>query len=165
MLTLYASQANAPKIFVDRAKSLQVMLGDSCSIEHVGSTAVPGVEGKGIIDILIGFNTPELLKNAPLLLQGIGYSEGKNNKRKDYIFMASSKNETTLGDIHLHLTLKTTKTYDNFIKIRDYFRQHPDAAKEYSELKYKIAQECNFDREVYRQKKGAYIKKIIRAAS
>ena len=165
MLVLYASQANFQAQFADQAKQLQANLGDSCTIEHVGSTAVPGVEGKGIIDILIGFETAEQLKRAVIVLSHHGYYGGTTQKRNNYLFMASTENESTLGDTHIHLTLKASKTFKDFLTFRDYLRLHPDTAKAYSELKHRIAQECNFDREAYRKKKGSFIKNLIRMAS
>lgn len=165
MIVLYTSQANFQTQFSDRAKQLQANLGNSCTIEHVGSTAVPGVKGKGIIDILIGFETAEQLKHAVTVLSRHGYYGGTTQKRNNYIFMASTKHETTLGDTHIHLTLKASKTFKDFLTFRDYLRLHPEVAKAYSELKYRIAQDCNFDREVYRQKKGSFIKNLIRTAS
>lgn len=163
MLKIYKSRKDFPKTFVINQKNLQNILGDFCVIEHVGSTAISGVDGKGIIDILIGFDNEEQIKNAVVILMDNGYFSGRNSSsRTDRIFMASSEDDTTLGDIHLHLVMKNSKDFNDFIKVRDFLRRNSEEAKKYSELKYKIAEETGCDREEYKKKKNKFIEAILK---
>jgi GrpB-like predicted nucleotidyltransferase (UPF0157 family) len=163
MLKIYKSRKDFPKTFVINQKKLRNILGVFCAIEHVGSTAVPGVDGKGIIDILIGFDNEEQIKEAVVKLMDNGYFSGRSiSSRTNRIFMASSEDDTTLGDIHLHLVMKDSKDFSDFIKVRDFLRQNPEEAKKYSELKYKIAKETGYDREEYKKKKSKFIEAILK---
>ena len=162
MLKIYKSRKNFPKTFIINKRNIQNILGDSCVIEHVGSTAVLGVAGKGIIDILIGFDNEEQIKVAVMSLTDNGYFSGRiNSSRTDRIFMASSEDDTTLGDVHLHLVMKESKDFGKFIKVRDFLRQNPEEAKKYSELKFKIAQETGNDREEYKKRKSKFVQAIL----
>lgn len=163
MLKIYKSRKKFPKTFIINKRKLQNVLGDFCVIEHVGSTAVPGVDGKGIIDILIGFDNKEQIKNAVVKLMDNGYFSARSNSNcTDRIFMASSEDDTTLGDIHLHLVMKDSKDFRDFIKVRDFLRQNPEEAKKYSELKYKIAEETGCDREEYKKRKSKFVEAILK---
>lgn len=162
MLKIYKSRKDFSGIFIANQKNLQNILGGSCVIEHVGSTAISGVDGKGVIDILIGFDNKKQIKDATAKLMDNGYFLGRNiSNHASRTFMSSSKDDTTLGDIHLHLVLKNSSDFDDFIKIRDFFRQNPEEAKKYSELKYKIAEEANYNREEYKKIKSKFIEAII----
>jgi GrpB-like predicted nucleotidyltransferase (UPF0157 family) len=162
MLKIYKSRKYFQEIFVINQKNLQNILGNFCVIEHIGSTAVLGVDGKGIVDILIGFDNEKQIKDAAVKLMDNKYFSGRSSpSRTDRIFMASSEDDTTLGDIHLHLVIKDSKDFSDFIKVRDFLRQNPEVAKEYSELKYKIAEKTSYDREKYKKEKSKFIEKIL----
>ncbi len=163
MLQLYESKDNFPNVFEDTRKSLVNLLGEKCAVEHIGSTAVAGLAGKGVIDILIGLDSPEQIRIATATLRRNGYFDSINSKkRSDYIFMASSEDETTIGNVHLHLTLDGSELFESFIKVRDFLRARPTLAKEYSNLKYKIAKETNYDREEYKKQKSMFIEEVLK---
>ncbi len=163
MLKIYKSKKSFGRLFIAIQKDLKKILGDDCAIEHVGSTAIPGVDGKGIIDILIGFdNQGQIIKAANKLLRHGYFSARKRlEDQNDRVFMSSSNEDTTIGDVHLHMVLKDSVDFINFIKVRDFLRQNPDEAKKYSELKYKIAKETSFNREEYKNQKSKFIEKIL----
>jgi len=164
MLRLYKSRKSFISEFSKIEKNLHKILGDLCEIEHVGSTAVVGVDGKGIIDILIGFKNKKQINDAIKILLKNGYFAGRNSTgRSDRAFLASTEDDTTIGDIHLHVVLKNSKDFTDFIKVRDFLRQNPEEAKRYSELKYKIAEETSYDREVYKKEKSQFVEAIIKA--
>jgi GrpB-like predicted nucleotidyltransferase (UPF0157 family) len=164
MLKIYKSKKSFGKLFINTKKELENILGDDCIIEHVGSTAIPGVDGKGIIDVLIGFdNEEQIIKAADKLLRhGYFSARKKLEGRKDRVFMSSSNDDTTIGDVHLHMVLKNSADFIDFIKVRDFLRQNPDEAEKYSELKYKIAKDAGFDREEYKKQKSKFIEEILR---
>lgn len=163
MLKIYKSRKNFHKLFVVERDKLREILGNVCVIEHVGSTAVAGLDGKGIIDILIGFENEKQIDKSIKKLLDNGYFSARNNSgRKDYVFMASSEDDTTLGDFHLHLTMQDSKDFNNFIKVRDFLSNNPKDAKKYSDLKYKIAKSTGYDREEYKKQKSEFINNIIK---
>lgn len=131
-------------------------------IEHIGSTSVPGLDAKPIIDILIGVKS---LADSPAflpLLIGMGYcykpefEEGLPERR--YLY----KVENGLDTIHLHMVEPGTTFYKRHIAFRDYLRTHPDSASAYASLKYELAQKHGSDREGYTDAKTDFIKEIER---
>lgn len=163
MLKIYKSRKSFDGLFIVEQNKLRSMLGDVCLIEHIGSTAIPGVDGKGIIDILIGFeNELQISEAVEVLLKNGYFSARKNLGRDDRVFMSSTEEDTTLRDVHLHIVLKNSTDFNNFIKVRDFLRQNPEEAKKYSELKYKIAKKTGYSREEYKKQKSKFIESIIK---
>ena len=141
------------------------MLADGSQIHHVGSTAVPGLDGKNILDILISAKDSEHMNKLRDKLVAIGYFPSLNpSSRKDYIFLASRQEETGVGDIHIHLAVADTETHDNFLIIRDYLRSRNDEADQYSKIKYQYTKQANYDRSAYKKLKTAYVDKLLRRA-
>ena len=162
MLEIHKSNKSFYETFKSVKKNLRQLLGNECVIEHVGSTSVPNVDGKGIVDILIGFEGEKQIKAAVKVLVKDKYFVGRNNSaHKNRVFMASTKDDTTLGDVHLHLTIKGSKDFYDLINIRDFLRQHPEEAKVYSDLKYRIAKETGYDREAYKKQKSLFIEALL----
>ena len=163
MLKLYKYNPDFINQFATERDRLNEVLGDEYIIEHVGSTAVPGLDGKGIIDILIGCDDFDQIKMCAEKLVKNGYFWGRNKSvDPNYIFLASSEKDTTIGDFHIHLALKDSKFFMDYIKIRDYLRNNPDVAKKYSDLKYKIAESTDFDRQEYKKQKSQFIEEILK---
>lgn len=162
MLKLYKSDSKSSARFMVESDRLAGVLGCSCAIEHVGSTAIPNLGGKGIIDILVGFDSESQIEKAVgKLLDNGYYSSRKKNAKTDYVFLASSEDDTTIGDFHLHLALKNSKKFTDFIKIRDYLQHNPKIAKEYGELKQELAKSTESDRDEYKKRKSYFIENIL----
>lgn len=162
MLSLYPYKKFFPKLFQKEKLKLQKLLGKKIIIEHVGSTAIPQMSGKGIIDIIIAFDNKKQINNAVEVLSKEGYYLSEDKDRNDRIFMSSAGvKESTLGDIHLHLVPKDSLPYKNLLFFRDYLINHPEARKEYINLKYQIIKEVKQNRVEYTKKKKEFIEKIL----
>lgn len=163
MLNIYKYNDSFPILFKKEKEKLSRILGDICLIEHIGSTAIEGVDGKGVIDIMLIFRKSDDLESAIKLLQTNGYFLATDSKdRKGRIFMSSSgTKESNLGDIHLHLTTKDNDTYLNAILFRNYLRKHPKEKQEYIDLKYQLFKNVEGDRKKYTESKSGFIEKII----
>ncbi|QQS21834.1 GrpB family protein [Candidatus Saccharibacteria bacterium] len=165
MLTLHASDSSAVALFQRTHAQLATLLPEAISIEHVGSTAVPGLAGKGIVDIVIGLADEQRLNDAAAILTRHGYYAARDAaKRTDRVFMASRQEETGPGDIHLHLVLQPSTTYDGFIALRDYLCEHPQIAADYYEAKQRFAKQSAYDRETYKTLKGEYVSELLKKA-
>lgn len=163
MLKIFKSNSSFRSQFSDEKSRLTGILGSQCAIEHVGSTAIDGLDGKGIIDILIGFSNENQIEKAAKKLIDNGYFSARSkSSKKDYLFLASSEDDTTIGDFHLHLALKNSNNFTNFIKIRDYLQNNPEMAKKYSELKYSIAENTKNNRDEYKKQKSCFIENILK---
>lgn len=162
MLKLYKNSSKNKLIYNKLALKIKAVLGDDIFIEHVGSTVLGNVDGKGIIDILVGLKDVTDLRLASDKLIKMGYFAGKNNNPADgYVFLASTQSETGKGDSHIHLALSNSQRFNDFLKIRDFFINNPEKAKEYSDLKHQISKTAKFQREDYKRIKSQYIESIL----
>lgn len=150
------------RLFNKIKQQLIGVLDDCININHVGSTAIPNMSGKNIIDILIDVPTKKMLKKITKKIKNEGYFIGKNNSSADYIFFASRKDETKNGDIHLHLVINGTSSCNDFLILKKYFLDNPIEANNYLKIKYKIAKETNNDRVKYRALKSEYINGLLK---
>lgn len=159
------SRKDMAAIFTRVKNKLTPVLADGSQIHHVGSTAVPTLDGKNILDILISAKDIEHMNKLRDKLVAIGYFPSLNpSSRQDYIFLASRREETGEGDIHIHLAVANTETHDNFLIIRDYLRSHNDGANQYSSIKYQYAKQANYDRSAYKKLKAAYVDELLQRA-
>ncbi len=129
-------------------------------INHIGSTAVPGLVAKPTIDILL-----EIIQNTDLerlirLLEESGYiySPQPNNPAPHMMFMKGYTPEGFKGQaFHLHVRYSGDW---NEIYFRDFLRCHPEDAKEYGDLKLSLKEQFENDRDGYTQAKSKFIKRI-----
>ncbi|MDR2524395.1 MAG: GrpB family protein [Candidatus Nomurabacteria bacterium] len=154
---------NNKRLFNAKKHQLAALLGKNTIIEHVGSTAIPEMSGKNIIDILVAAGSVAELKNFSEKLQSAGFFAGKNS-RSNYIFLASKQEETASGDTHVHLAIKNTPIYDDFIVLRQYLLRNPTVAKEYSNTKEVFAKVANFSRGDYKKLKSKYVDESLTRA-
>lgn len=143
-------------------KLLTELLGNDISISHVGSTAIPDMVGKNIIDILIGASNHENFDKYSLFLKNNGYFEGKN-ATQIYKFFASTENETKSGDVHIHLVMKDTERYDEFLILKNYLLNNKQERDNYSNFKKEILAKTT-DRKEYRQIKSEYVSNLLKRA-
>ena len=80
---------------------LSKFLPNDIKIEHVGSSSIP-IDGKNIIDILVGVPKHEDMISVKNILMKNGYFEGTDS-HEDRIFLASTAKETGEGDFHIHI--------------------------------------------------------------
>lgn len=141
-------------------KELLKILDNKCIINHVGSTAIPRMSGKNIIDILIGVCSLRELETVSNILLNNGYYIGNSSTRR-YYFLASTKEETKSGDVHLHIAIINEKRYNNFLYLRDYLLDNPSVCREYVKVKRDILLKYGNDRKKYRKIKSNYVKELI----
>jgi len=131
-------------------------------IHHIGSTAVRGLGGKGIIDILIGVKNWQGAEKLIAGLKQIGFDH-VHPKEEGKIFLSSIK-ESGRGDFHVHMVVIGSVAYRNFLAFRDYLRKHPKEAENYFKLKLIWHEEAKGERAVYTKMKNSYIKGILKKA-
>jgi GrpB-like predicted nucleotidyltransferase (UPF0157 family) len=129
-------------------------------VEHIGSTSVPGLAAKPIIDIAVGLVRLRDAKNLIESLASIGYRFYRINRYE--IFFAKGPDACRTHYIHA-VRYKGAK-WQTDILIRNYLRTHPKDVARYSTLKRQLARQYADDRYTYTAKKDAYIKSIIAKA-
>ncbi len=151
------------KQFKEEAKLIKKILGKNCvTVNHIGSTAIKGMCAKPIIDIMPivkDINAVDALNSE---FEKLGYEcLGEYGIAGRRFYRKGSDNPTH----HIHIFEKTDKeNIDRHFAVRDYLMLHPEVAKEYGELKKKLADEFAFDREAYCKGKDAFIKDLEQKA-
>jgi GrpB-like predicted nucleotidyltransferase (UPF0157 family) len=131
------------------------------SVEHIGSTAIPRLAAKPVIDIMAGVRTLEESRPAITVGAELGYCYAPYQAEVEHWFCKPSP---TFRTHHLHLVPVGTTQWLRPIAFRDYLRAHSEVADEYEELKRRLAQEHHLDREEYTQAKGPFINRITDTA-
>ena len=132
-------------------------------IEHIGSTAIPGLAAKPTIDILIGIKDLEGAGMIPLL-QSAGYvyvPEFELDMPERRYFYKGRKVE---DDFHLHMVELESPFWKRHLAFRDHLRLHLDEVKAYEELKLALAKKFRDDRDGYTEAKTEFITRIEKAA-
>ncbi len=156
-ISFYDSSEQFTQIFQQTKHKLQKVLPQA-EIHHVGSTAVPNLGGKGIIDILIAIPNWKEYPDVVEKLKTIGFTH-VHPPTNERIFL-SQKANTQYGDIHLHLTYIDSPEYKKLLAFRDYLRSHPEEAQNYARLKKLWLKQAVGDRHLYGQLKSTYINSI-----
>lgn len=143
-----------PELYKKEEQRLKQILGDKYLIEHIGSTAVPNLDGKGIIDIMI--STPKKLMNqvSQLLQKQAGYEFRASGGDKERLFHQQD-------GYHVHVTFPESESRKKAIAFRDYLINHPKDLKRYAEVKQKAALEAHENRDIYLAIKQPIIDEII----
>jgi len=108
-------------------------------IEHHGSTAIPGMSAKAIIDIMMGVNSLAQAAELIPLLEEIGYEYRPKDEIPDRMYF---RKESLPGirTHHLSLTPLNSRFWKNQLAFRDYLRRHDRTAAEYINLKVRLAE-------------------------
>ncbi|MBU1178210.1 GrpB family protein [Patescibacteria group bacterium] len=147
--------AEEKKLLADTFKDRMV------AIEHVGSTAIPGVPAKPIIDIRMAVSPLDdsIIEGFIEPLRGLGYSY--RHKFPDRYFFAKGPEENRTH--HLSIVLAGSESgWQDSILFRDYLRKNKLAREEYTALKEKLAEQFAEDRAAYTEAKKEFITKIIK---
>jgi len=135
-------------------------------IQHIGSTAIPGLSAKPIIDIQIAVQSLGGIKPIAIeTLKKLGYEYWHDNPDPERMFFV--KGMPPFGERrthHVHIVEPTSKHWGGKIYFRDYLIAHPEIAKEYQQLKTQLAQQYTYDREEYTSAKGDFINKVLKSA-
>lgn len=127
-------------------------------IEHVGSTAVPGLAAKPIIDIDILLRSSADLPAAIERLYSLGYlHQGDLGIPGREAFRAPAQDFPH----HLYVCLPEYPEFARHIAFRDYLRAHPEDAKAYARLKRDLEKQFRMDREAYTEAKGEFVTSIL----
>jgi GrpB-like predicted nucleotidyltransferase (UPF0157 family) len=134
------------------------------AIEHIGSTAVPGLGAKPIIDIMAGVHGQIEADECLTLLEKIGYTDVTPEPDNSEWFYCLGKGRHSVG-YHLHLVKFPSNRWNKQLFFRDYLRGHPDVAEKYFKLKKELSEKYRSDRVGYTDAKTAFIEKIILSAN
>lgn len=133
-------------------------------LEHVGSTAIPGLAAKPIVDILVLADELARWPHAVAPLEGLGYVYWADNPRRDRMFFVKGMPPFGTGRTH-HVHVRTREDAREVIAFRDHLRGSPDAAREYERLKRELEASHPTDRDAYTAGKTRFVAGILARAA
>ena len=129
-------------------------------IQHVGSTAVPGLAAKPIIDIAVAVASPADVQRCRPLLVKLGYIDrGDRGREGGHVFV--KENAPEVRTHHLHVVTIDDPQWPNFLRFRDRLRADAALRKEYAALKWKLQERFSGDRQGYTAAKDAFIRRVL----
>ena len=153
-----------PAKFERERAALEKVLGPDITggIHHVGSTAVPGLAAKPIVDIMVGIKDLETARSYVEPLKALDYMYAPYRTDEMAWFCKPHPAQRTH---HLHLVPTGSPRYRAALAFRDHLRAHPDVAEEYLALKRKLAAEFEHDRDAYTQAKADFVFRVVERAT
>jgi GrpB-like predicted nucleotidyltransferase (UPF0157 family) len=151
-----------PELFSRLGAAMRSALGDvALRIDHIGSTAIPGLDAKPILDVQISVAAFEPLDAYRLPLEHLGYVFRADNpdRTKRYFREAPGDRRT-----HIHVRRVGSWPEQFALLFRDYLRGHSEDAKPYAALKQALARQHGEDRQGYTNAKSPMIWEILKKA-
>ncbi|MFC6732333.1 MULTISPECIES: GrpB family protein [unclassified Haladaptatus] len=164
-ITLADYDPDWPAAFDAEASHIESVIGEHIErIEHIGSTAVPGLPAKPIIDIMVGLDA---LADAarclgPLEALGYEYVSTFEDVMPERRYLRKSEGDTRTH--HLHMVETASDFWERHLAFRDYLRTHPEVAADYADLKRDLAAAHPHDIGAYTDGKDDFIRRVERQA-
>ena len=147
-----------PLLFAQEEKSLSCILSDCIkSIDHIGSTAIPGIKSKPVIDIAIVTRQFPIDAEKIKLFYENAYIYWDANPDQNHQFFFKGLPRTHI----VHIYPENSQKLKEQILFRDYLSKHRDTAKEYEALKIDLASKFFDDREKYTEMKAGFVNSIL----
>ena len=150
-----------PQVLEQEHSLLLRTLGDSVAqIEHIGSTAVPGLTSKPIIDIMVGLTDFSMADSLVPKIVNLSYTyfpefeDVMPNRR----FFKKLFDDTATH--HIHMTGIDSKFWQRHLLFRNYLRGNPKMAEEYASLKKELAKQDWKDSNDFAEAKTDFTKKV-----
>lgn len=160
-VTLSEYDPQWPEHFRVEEVRLRAALGDRLlSVEHIGSTSVPGMIAKPMIDMLVGLRTLGDLASIVPVMESLGYQYKGEFGIPDRHFF--TLNDPTTH--HVHMVFHGGPFWRLNVLFRDHLRNHPHEARAYEALKRELAVKFANNREAYTKGKDAFIRSMLQRA-
>lgn len=144
------------------SRLLHVALSDLApAIEHIGSTSVPGLAAKPIIDLLVGVDSLTAFEARADRLSVYGYEYVPEYERvlpDRRFFKRVVRGERTH---HVHVVEKGGVYWKRYLKFRNHLRADPWLAARYAEVKRRLAERFRFDRDAYTNGKTGFVEAVL----
>ncbi len=129
-------------------------------IEHFGSTAVPNLAAKPILDIFVIIEEVSVWPHLIAPMANLGYIHWAENPRTDRMFFVKGMPPFGIRRSH-HVHVRTSADAIEELHFRDWLRGHPDDVIRYQKLKRELAERFKSDREAYTAAKSEFIRQIL----
>lgn len=146
-----------PNLYEAEAAQLREAFGSSLRVlEHVGSTSIPGLAAKPVIDVVASVESLDDLDIGALEALGYRYVPKFGEELPNRLYF-------TRGDYHLHVYEQEHNEFMDYVRFRDYLRTHPEDAQAYGALKLRLASEHEDDRVAYQEAKAPFVARLVAA--
>jgi GrpB-like predicted nucleotidyltransferase (UPF0157 family) len=122
----------APHLFSAEAARVAAAIAMARAVEHIGSTAVPGLAGKPTIDMAVGVPTLALEAGDFRRMEALGYAYGGDHGLPQHVFR---KGERVPWEYLVHVVEHGGVMWRNYLRFRDHLRTHSEDARAYADLK------------------------------
>jgi len=129
-------------------------------VHHVGSTAVPGLAAKPVVDIMVGVRDLEEARAVIPRLAAESYCYFPYREYFHWFCKPSPQRRL----FHMYLIEPVHPQWRARLAFRDWLRTHPDTASEYGALKHELAERHRDDREAYTEAKEAFVERVVALA-
>ena len=164
-----------PVKFAEEAARLRAALGDDLviTVEHFGSTAVPGLSAKPIIDLLVAVRSLAVARQRGIpALKALGYAYWRDDPAPDRLFFVKGLPPNGPRTHHVHMVEPGVShdprlgqfAFTDRLLFRDVLRADPEEAQRYEDLKRELAAQFPDDREAYTNGKTEYIYGVMQKA-
>ena len=156
------SSAWAASFEAERSRLQQALGADALDIQHIGSTAVPGLVAKPILDLGVAVADEAIVSACIPRLCALGYAyRGYRGASQGYFFDLGLEQQLTH---YLHMLVINEPGWCNYLLFRDYLRAHPSAREAYAQLKQQLAADFATDRASYSGAKTPFVQQILESA-
>ena len=128
-------------------------------IQHVGSTAVPGLDAKPILDMAVAVASVAVIPQCQPLLCALGYLDRGDGNEGGYLFVKESAPDVQTH--HLHMVARDDPRWGNYLRFRDVLKADETLRTTYANLKKALQEQFSQDRQAYTAAKHAFIRDIL----
>jgi GrpB-like predicted nucleotidyltransferase (UPF0157 family) len=161
---LVAYRPEWARAFVEeRARLSEALSGLTCEIEHVGSTAVPGLLAKPILDIAVGLFHASSVEEAVSAIRGLSYQyQCDAGSEGGHVLVREA--EPLVRTHHVHVVELGDPQWEAYLLFRDFLREHRHAREAYGAEKVALAHRHSGDREAYTEAKDGIVRELLAEA-
>lgn len=131
---------------------------DILDIQHVGSTAIPSIKAKPILDVAVRLRSMQEMDIEALTSRGYEYCGPHFGSVEYQVFVLRGEGDISLH--HIHVYGPGEKGFYELVGFRDYLNTHPETAKEYERIKISLSEVHATERSAYTKGKGEFIRSI-----
>ena len=139
-----------------KAKFQSILSDYSIKINHIGSTAIPEIRAKNIVDILIEIPKEFDIESVARIIEKSGFIQMSTEERRISFNYGYTKNGFADKVYHVHLRYAGD---NDELYFRDYLLEHPNVAKDYESLKLRLSKQFEHNRDAYTDAKTTFIRK------
>ncbi|MFF0338446.1 GrpB family protein [Kribbella sp. NPDC004875] len=162
VITIEPYDPSWPRRFGELGRQLRAALGETAlRIDHIGSTSVPGLAAKPVVDIQISVAALDPVDPFRLPLEGLGYIYRPDNQERTKRYFREPAGEPRT---HIHVRKLGSFSQQFPLLFRDYLRAHPAELAPYASLKRRLAAEHPYDGGAYTEAKLPWFWQTIRRA-